>query len=778
MASETKGGALRELHTLFSVGTLRDFTDGQLLERFATDRREGAERAFAALVERHGPMVLRVCRGVLADPDDAEDAFQATFLVLVKRAQSLWVRDSLGPWLHQVAFRTASSARKSAARRRRHERLAADFAHVTHSELKDELGRTLHDEINRLPDRFRAPVVLCDLEGRTHEQAARHLGWPIGTVKSRQSRARERLRQRLLRYGHGSSAGLPCPSVLVPPALVDSTTRAVVHFARAQAIARGSAALLAQGVLKSMFVARCFKIASFLVVAGATVPGVEMLVRGGSPSLGVPNQPNSQAARTDDRPVQEVRPGNIRLEAIERGHLEPSHTEEAVSQVEGLTSIIFIVPDGSQVKKGDRICDLDAASLRDTLVNQTIASKSAEAAYANARLAREVAEIALVEYVEGILKGERDSLKSMISRAEKAYQKATVRLERTRTIEKRVKGAMALKGSAANPADMVAELDVEDRLEAAQDAVEREKMALEQAKAKLEGLEKYTSKKQIDQLKAEIEHKRSDELAKQAAWRLEKSKETKIRKQIDNCKFSASFDGRVFVANDPKRTAARPPQIQAGALVRERQTLFYLVDSSGPVRVNTKVHEAIVDKIEPGQRTRITVDALPALKLTGVVKIVAPLPDVDTRVVGRGVAAGDLDNDGRLDLVAVGRAQKRYTTLVEIDNPPPDLRAGMTARVEILVAERNNVLRVPVQAVVRFDGKEHVAVKKAGGGFEWREVTWGLSDQEVVEIKTGLNSGELVALEPLALMTEEERRQKLGSPPSSTEPAVRKKAPR
>jgi HlyD family secretion protein len=156
---------LRQLRTLFNVGTVRDLTDGQILERFATDRGEAAELAFAVLVERHGPMVLRVCQGVLADPDDTLDAFQATFLVLVKKARGLWVRDSLGPWLHQVAYRTASCARSSAARRRRHERHAAMAATATYEEAGDrtgdELGRVLDEEIERLPDRYRAPLVLC-----------------------------------------------------------------------------------------------------------------------------------------------------------------------------------------------------------------------------------------------------------------------------------------------------------------------------------------------------------------------------------------------------------------------------------------------------------------------------------------------------------------------------------------------------------------------------------------------------------------------------------------
>ena len=180
MAIGKDGAVRRQLRTLFNVGTVRDLTDGQLLERFATDRGEAAELAFAVLVERHGPMVMRVCRAVLGDSHDAQDAFQATFLVLVKRARGLWVRDSIGPWLHQVAYRTASCARTAAARHRRLERNAAITAQETRPERDFELERLLHEEIDRLPERYRSPIVLCDLEGRTYEQAARHLGWPVG----------------------------------------------------------------------------------------------------------------------------------------------------------------------------------------------------------------------------------------------------------------------------------------------------------------------------------------------------------------------------------------------------------------------------------------------------------------------------------------------------------------------------------------------------------------------------------------------------------------------
>src|SRR4051794_18331258 len=114
------------MERLFNIGVVGELTDGQLLERFGTGPGEAAELAFAALVERHAAMVLRACRSQLADPHDAQDAFQATFLVLVRKARSLWVRDSLGPWLHDVAWRVARHARSAASRRSRHGRRAAE----------------------------------------------------------------------------------------------------------------------------------------------------------------------------------------------------------------------------------------------------------------------------------------------------------------------------------------------------------------------------------------------------------------------------------------------------------------------------------------------------------------------------------------------------------------------------------------------------------------------------------------------------------------------------
>jgi RNA polymerase sigma factor (sigma-70 family) len=238
------GAALRQIHALFDVGAFGALSDGQLLDRFAGGRGEVRELAFTVLVKRHGPMVLRVCRAVLRNEHDAQDAFQATFVVLARRARSLWVGDSIGPWLHEVARRAASSARSASARRRRLEREAAGLASPRPATVGgDDLERTLHHEIGRLPERYRIPVVLCLLEGLSHEQAARHLGWPVGTVKSRLANGRDRLRSRLIRRGlapaalSGTTLASGTARAALPASLVDSTTRAALRLATGRAAA-------------------------------------------------------------------------------------------------------------------------------------------------------------------------------------------------------------------------------------------------------------------------------------------------------------------------------------------------------------------------------------------------------------------------------------------------------------------------------------------------------------------------------------------------------------
>jgi RNA polymerase sigma factor (sigma-70 family) len=260
-----KDGAVgRQLSALFNIGAVRELTDGQLLERFSTGAGDVAELAFEALVQRHGAMVLRVCRAQLLDPHDTQDAVQATFLILVKKARALWIRDSLGPWLHQVAFRTASCARANAARRRRHERRVAELAakfDAHDDKTNSEVERVLHEEINRLPECYRAAIVLCDLQAFTCEEAARRMGCPVGTVKSWRFRGRQRLRDRLIRLGLAPSVALGATLTVngsdAAPAeeVVRAAVRALFDWMTAGEVS-ASVRMLVKGVCKTMIIGK------------------------------------------------------------------------------------------------------------------------------------------------------------------------------------------------------------------------------------------------------------------------------------------------------------------------------------------------------------------------------------------------------------------------------------------------------------------------------------------------------------------------------------------
>jgi RNA polymerase sigma factor (sigma-70 family) len=240
----------------------RGFSDAELLARFV---RAGDQSAFAALVRRHGPMVLGVCRRVLSHAQDAEDAFQATFLVLVRKAGTLGRPELLGNWLYGVAYRTARKARADAARRAGPERQSEPMstADPVHEAAWRELRARLDEEINRLPDKYRLPVVLCYLEGKTNEEAARLLGWPTGSMSARLSRGRELLRERLTGRARVVPPGafalllaqqLELPTV--PPWLEDSAVQSGLGWAGLKDLAWGTvpatAAELARRTLEAM----------------------------------------------------------------------------------------------------------------------------------------------------------------------------------------------------------------------------------------------------------------------------------------------------------------------------------------------------------------------------------------------------------------------------------------------------------------------------------------------------------------------------------------------
>ncbi|WP_165073588.1 RNA polymerase sigma factor [Paludisphaera rhizosphaerae] len=251
------------LEVLFERGSLGDDGDGRLLDRFATARDEEAEAAFRVLVARHGPMVLGVCRRILGDEHDAQDAAQAVFLILARRAGAIRSRESAAGWLYRVARRTALRLRRETARRR--EVAWNDGADASSPDAASHAERTeardgIHQELDRLPERYRSALILCHLEGLTCEQASRRLRCAARTVETRLHRGRARLRERLLRRGLAPSLVLAAlareASAAPPSSWVQGTIRASLAFAqspRSVAIAQATAAgPLALGVLKMM----------------------------------------------------------------------------------------------------------------------------------------------------------------------------------------------------------------------------------------------------------------------------------------------------------------------------------------------------------------------------------------------------------------------------------------------------------------------------------------------------------------------------------------------
>lgn len=281
------GSLVRQMEVLLEGGAAAALSDRQLLARFTGRDGPVQEAAFAALVARHGPMVLNVCRQIVGDGHLAEDAFQAVFLVLARKARSIRDPDLLGNWLHGVALRIARKARVRLASRQRIEEGDAisvlDAASAAGSAdgpvLAREQAEALHDEIRRLSERFRTPVVLCYFEGLTLDEAARRLRWPTGTLRSRLARAREKLRRGLTRRGVVPSAALVMvlrprsASARLSSSLCHKTTRAALQFAvqrTAGGVVSASAVVLAREVLRSMFI-NTVKLAAFTLAASVLV---------------------------------------------------------------------------------------------------------------------------------------------------------------------------------------------------------------------------------------------------------------------------------------------------------------------------------------------------------------------------------------------------------------------------------------------------------------------------------------------------------------------------
>ena len=299
---------LRDIQTLFDTGTAAGLSDGQLLERFKSRRDATAEAAFEVLVLRHGPMVLRVCRNVLNDPNDAQDAFQATFLVLVRHCGSVRKRDSIGSWLYGVASRVAARARVEAARRRSVERRGGLRVVTAVDSPEDgdptwaDLGPAVQEEVRRLPEKYRAAAtVLCYWQGLTHGSrppASSRSPAGYGCEAGGGSGARDLLRRRLIRRGVmpvGSEAAPALDAVLafaplaIPNDLLSSTIKAGALVAAGRSVTdvtSASVAVLVQAILRSMIMMKLKTTAICLMFIGAGGGGAILAAPPADPARG------------------------------------------------------------------------------------------------------------------------------------------------------------------------------------------------------------------------------------------------------------------------------------------------------------------------------------------------------------------------------------------------------------------------------------------------------------------------------------------------------------
>jgi RNA polymerase sigma factor (sigma-70 family) len=312
MANGPLKGALQQLRSMVAAATVGSLTDRELLERFVSD---ADAVAFAGLVQRHGPMVLRVCHGVLHDPHDAEDACQAALLVLARKARSIHKQISVGSWLHGVALHVAGNLRRTLARRRAHETAAAAVARPAgcpESSWRD-VRAALDEELQQLPDRLRAPLVLCYLQGKTRDEAAKELSWTLATLRCRLKRGRGLLHGRLARRGLGLPAALVTSLAAretFAATLATRTVRAATALALQQpltALVSPRVLILMQGAMPAMNVPKkialiVMTILTFVVLGAGLVysqagPGRESPSPAGQavPSNAPPAQANKQA---------------------------------------------------------------------------------------------------------------------------------------------------------------------------------------------------------------------------------------------------------------------------------------------------------------------------------------------------------------------------------------------------------------------------------------------------------------------------------------------------
>lgn len=435
-----------------------------------------------------------------------------------------------------------------------------------------------------------------------------------------------------------------------------------------------------------------------LVLAGTATAAV-LVAR--SKSLG------GAAAVDAKAEIEEVKRGKLLITVTEKGSVESAANVDIKCQVLGGSTILWIIPDGTEVKKGDEIVRLDDSTIEDQVNAQKIIYEKVQATRIQAEKTFSSAEIAVQEYLEGTYVKELQLVDAQI----------TIALENLRSAENSLVHAerMVRKGY-VTPLQRDAQVF----------AVQRAKLDLDTAQTAKTVLQKFTKAKMLKDLEAARDTAEAQMRSEQAAFELEEARLKRLQAMLTNCTIAAPQDGMVVYANENSSRfgSSSSAKIEEGASVRERQSLVRLPDLS-QMQVKVTIHESKVEQLRPGMRARVGVQGR---ELQGTVTSVANQPEA----------------------LSFSMANvKTYATIVKIDGEQKDLKPGMTAEVEILIADLDDVISVPVQAIVEEHGKFKCLVK---GEAEPRNVQIGLSNTTKIEIVAGLEPGDEVLLNPRKLI--------------------------
>ncbi|MBP3953933.1 efflux RND transporter periplasmic adaptor subunit [Gemmata sp. G18] len=674
--------------------------DTDLLARFIS---AGDEVAFELLVRRHAPMVVAACRRVLADPNDADDAFQATFLVLARKAASVARGEVLAAWLYRVACRAAFRIRSDRLRRSAREESSAEQlpAPVNDPNVR-ELERVLDEEIAKLPERHRVAFVLCCLEGKTGEEAGRLIGCPPGTVSSRLTRARERLRDRLTRRGFAPTLAITALTACEEKAaaafalttLIDSTVRAAPGFATRGSTAPSTArpATIAEGVIRTMNATKLKSLAPLFALGLLAVGGVFAAPNADPKEEPTQPPPKAKVEGTEKPPpppvVRLVRPERGGLDRVSRssGSIEPLQQADLLAAISGKLEHVN-VDIGDHVKRGQLLAEIDAPAL------------ALEQRQARSDIEQAKSQMVAVEAQMKAARAEVMTAKILVKQREIELSAAKADF----TARKRAHDRIAAHAKAGNGTQST--LDEAERLALTAEA------QMQGAAVAIEIAQSDVAIKQSQALQAEANVGTAKTKIDAAHLALEKA-----RLALDQTKIEAPFDGVVT-----RRNASPGEHVRPGERAAERVLLT--ITRIDRMRLVTSVPESEVAHARVGASAVVTFPALPGVRI-----------------------------NERISRIGFAVDPKTSLMRVEVDIPAAsnDIRPGMYGIVTLNFAKGPaDALRVPISAVVGIpqekpEDSDRAVYVYRNGKARLTPVRVSYQNEKEVEITSGLTADDLV----------------------------------